>query len=338
MKVEKEHIVDLPGVYATAELSLNGKRYLAAASENKGETAYLYSPDTNEYNTLWNGETGVMNLVQVPGRDMLYCITRFYPIFQSKEATICSLVPNKEGYSQEWEIKDVALLPFCHRIGIVTIESKHYLLGCTLCGDKAFQEDWSMPGAVWISEIPEDAAAPLKFNKIYEGLTKNHGLFIQDDNQVFVTSENGVMLFDLSQYKGDSMIFPTLLSTKPTSDIWISKDGETQYVSTIEPFHGDSLKLYQCRKDKRTVLFSSSINFGHVVWNGEVFGKKSILVADREETRKLELIFWQTGESMVIDENVGATQISLYNEGDNLKIFSANHYKGEVALYTIKNY
>ena len=58
MRIEKRKIVDLPMVYVTGEIFLQGKRYLAAVSEARGEKAYLIDPETGEYAELWQGDTG----------------------------------------------------------------------------------------------------------------------------------------------------------------------------------------------------------------------------------------------------------------------------------------
>ena len=90
----------------------------------------------DEYAELWQGDTGVMNVIQIPGTEQLLAITRFYPIFQSREAAICLLTPPADGYMKPWTIREVALLPFCHRIGVVESRNGLFLLGCQLCHDK----------------------------------------------------------------------------------------------------------------------------------------------------------------------------------------------------------
>ena len=76
MKIEKRKICDLPMVYVTAELTLGGKRYLAAASEAPGEHAYIIDPETGDYAELWQGDTGVMNIIQIPGEERLLATVR----------------------------------------------------------------------------------------------------------------------------------------------------------------------------------------------------------------------------------------------------------------------
>lgn len=214
MMMEKRKLAELPMVYVTAELSLQGKRYLAAASEARGEKAYILDPETGECSELWQGDTGVMNVVQIPGREQLLAIVRFYPVFQSKEAAICLLEPTEAGYMSPWKIREVLPLPFCHRIGVVENEHGLFVLGCQLCRDKDFQEDWSQPGALWMAPIPENPDDTWEMTKMFDGLTKNHGLFIEDGNQVYICAENGVMLFDLSDYRAGETAMPSIASMR----------------------------------------------------------------------------------------------------------------------------
>ncbi len=335
MKIVKQLILDLTAAYSTVELKLRGKRYLAVASENIGYHAYIIDPDTLNYSLLWEGESGVMNIVQVPGQERLLCITKFFPIFQSKETTICVLEPTDQGILSPWKITEVLKLPYCHRIGIIQSQGEFFIVGCTLCQDKDSQDDWTKPGAVWASPIPNKVTGIWKFSKVFEGLTKNHGLYIENLDQVYVTSENGVMHFDFSTYNQGDTIFPVLLTTKPTSDISLMRDGPHQIMGTIEPFHGDLLKLYKVTGHAIEEIRSYSIHFGHVVWVGKVFGRNAVIVASRGAEKELLLIYWESDETIVIDEGAGATQLCVYQENDTTKIFSANHGAGAVVLYTL---
>lgn len=336
MNIRKRKIVDLPMVYVTAELDLGGKRYLAAVSEARGEKAYIIDPETCQYAELWHGDTGVMNVIQIPGRDQLLAITRFYPVFQSREANICLLEPTSKGYMHPWNIREVMPLPFCHRIGIVKNANGLFVIACQLCQDKDFQDDWSKPGAIWMAPIPEKNDDEWKLTKLFDGLTKNHGLFISDDNQVYIGSDNGVLLFDLSAYHVGDAAFPRLLTTTPTSDIAVAKVDKHKYLSTIEPFHGDSAVLYSVEDGRVVQLSRYDINFGHVVWVGQLFGKLSMIAGSRSGEKQLEIIDVVSGVRTAIETDVGPTQITVYEENSTCKVFAANHGAGEVTLYSLE--
>lgn len=335
MNIEKKKIVDLPAVYATAELNLEGRRYLAAASEARGEHAYIIDAQTMEYADLWQGDTGVMNVIQIPGRKQLLAITQFYPIFQSKDAAISLLEPTEKGYMSPWKIIEVMKLPFCHRIGIIQNENGLFVIGCQLCEDKDFQEDWTKPGSIWMAPIPETADGEWKLTKVFAGLTKNHGLFIEDENQVYICSENGVLCFDMAHYKAGERMQPRLITTTPTSDIWTTKVADGKIAGTIEPFHGNTAVIYSLTDETYEKKVSFEIDFGHVCWTGKIFGRNALIIGNRGGEKTLDIIFWETGETFTLDEGVGSTQITVYEDGASVRVLSANHGAGDVSLYIL---
>lgn len=336
MNIEKRKIVDLPMVYVTAELELGAKRYLAAVSEAPGEKAYIIDPETCEYAQLWQGDTGVMNVIQIPGREQLLAITRFYPVFQSREAAICLLEPTAAGYMRPWNIREVMPLPFCHRIGIVENANGLFVIACQLCRDKDFQEDWSKPGAIWMAPVPETPGGKWTLTKIFDGLTKNHGLYIDKGNQAYICAENGVLLFDLSNYKAGESACPTLLSATPSSDIAIAEANGRKYAGTIEPFHGNTLAVYDLEGGRYAQTAAYDIDFGHVVWAGSLFGRSSLIAGSRGGEKQLEIVDLESGARTQIEAGVGPTQVTVYEENGVYKVLSANHGSGEVTLYTLR--
>lgn len=338
MYVAKSILAKLPAVYVTETLQLRGKRYLAVASENKGEKAFIFDAQTLEKSEFWRGDTGVMNIVQIPNTEKVLCITCFYPVFQSKGATICILEPTEKGILSPWKILPILKLPYCHRIGIISVGSKYFLLAATLCQDKEYQEDWSKPGAIYAAPIPENSNEGWELTQVFGGLTKNHGLFIEDDNQVYIATDNGLMLFDFSKYQVGETLLPKLLTTNATSDLAVmsSPFSDTEkLIATIEPFHGDVLNLYKYTGNYYDLQYTLPLSFGHVVWVGDIFGQRSLIVGNRSNEKSLELYQGKDLKKTVIDKMVGPTQISVYHDSETIKILAANHAAGEVALYTL---
>ncbi len=327
MKIEKKKLIDLPAVYVTGEVMLKDKRYYVAASENPGEHAYIFDTENNKYADLWLGDTGCMNVIQIPNSDKMLAITKFYPIFQSKEAEICLLSPNGDNYLSPWKKETVLKVPFVHRIGTFQAKGKNYLLICTLCLDKEYTDDWSKPGAIYISPINEEGGEwPLV--KVVDGLLKNHGLWIENNTKLYTTSENGILLWDLANYEYGNEVKPTLLAGFPTSDISTSD----KYYATIEPFHGDKGVLYNWNYEK---VKEYEINFGHVVWLGKILGREVVIFGSRGGNKNLEMFDIENGKKTVIDTMVGPTQITVVSLKDKVEILSANHGAGTVYLYTI---
>ena len=337
MQYERKKLADLPMVYVTAELSLGGRRYLAAASEARGERALIMDPETGETADLWLGDTGCMNIVQIPGQERLLAITRFYPVFDSRDAAVCLLEPTEAGYLHPWRMREVAQIPFCHRIGVVENKNGLFLLACQVCGDKAFTEDWSVPGSLWTAPIPDrDDGAAWQMTRAYDGLFKNHGLLIEDGSRVTISAENGVLRFDLSDYAAGGRMTPDSGWETPTSDLWFFREGGEETVAAIEPFHGNLGAVYRMRNGKPERIGAYGIEFGHVVWAGKLCGRAAVILGSRAGERKaLEIVPLDTGERLTLEAGAGPTQISVYEDGGDSCILSANHEPGEVVLYRL---
>lgn len=327
MKISKSKLVNIPAVYVTADLKSKNKTYYIVASEDRGEKAYIIDADTLETRQLYDGPTGVMNIVQVPEEERLIGITGFYPVFQCRGAQINEIMPSSNNLLAKWIIRPVLDLPYCHRIGSFKNKNGKFLLACTLCKDKNYNEDWSMPGSVYITKIPKSGCAEWKLVKQYDGLVKNHGLWF-DGATAYVTAQNGILKFDLSDYKEGQVVTPEIISTTPTGDICVSDN----YYATIEPFHGNNGALY----DKSMNLIKHfDIDFGHSVWVGRLFDSEYMILAERGGAKNITLHDLNTGEKFVLDSGVGPTQISVFDRGDEVDILSANHGAGNVYLYIL---
>jgi hypothetical protein len=344
MNIHKRKLADLEGVYSTSVIDLGGERCLVGASENREKESFLFFPPGWEKSLLWRTPGGVMNIVQAPGSPRLFSITDFYPIFQSENAAVCEITPIGD-FKDPWNINRVLSVPFVHRIGLIRNPDAAYLLCCSLCKSKKFQDDWSTPGSLFISPVPEkNNPDAWQLKEVFTGLSKNHGLFIYRDNQVFVAAEEGIFFFDFSRYDLNKPIKPVHISETPTSDIFIDdmdNDGNLE-AGTIEPFHGNSFALYRLLGNELILLHRSDLEFGHVVWIGRLFGFPSAITANRGGDKALVLYQNKTGniendrwEKTIIDSGTGATQISVFSGEDKVYIFAANHGIGEIGLYTI---
>lgn len=337
MHIEKKKLMDIKDVYVAETLILGNTRYYAVASEMKGEGAFLINSETLNVTPFWTDESGVMNIIQLPFSDNVLCIDKFYPVFQSKEAEISILSPSGNEYGTTWSRKSIKKLPFCHRIGIVRGKEDNFLIACTLCEDKKFQDDWSKPGSVFVASISDSLrTGEWDFLRICDGLVKNHGLYI-DNNHVYIASEKGIIYLDFSSYWFGKNIKPEIISTVPTSDLCICSLGKRKIMATIEPFHGDRISVYELYDGTVKSMWTTGISFGHVIWCGKVLGEFCVIAGSRGGEKRLELYGIDGKLKAVIDDNVGPTQISVFSIcDDETFILSANHGIGEVALYSIR--
>lgn len=329
MKIEKKHLGKLAGAYSTAYANIEGHHYYICASENRNGDAFIFDAETLKCGRLWTGDYGVMNVIQIPDTDNLLAITKFYPVFVSHEAQICLLSKKEKNPLMPWDKKKLLDVPYVHRIGIVQNKrGLSFLIICTLCKTKAFEQDWSQPGSVYVCPIPRDFEnGPWTKTEILSGLTKNHGLWIEN-GFVYVASQNGITCFDFTDYT-EGIPKSAVLTTTPVGDVAVCN----RYYATIEPFHGTEACVYDKAFNR---IFETNVEKGHVAWIGEILGDYYALFCDRAGDRRSILINLATKEEMLVDKNVGATQVTVIPKSKTEAVFlAANHGASSVDLYIV---
>ncbi|MFW6139584.1 MAG: hypothetical protein ACOC7U_10505 [Spirochaetota bacterium] len=343
MQLQKKIIANLPRVYAVSPISIKGKTYFIAAAEEKG-SCLLFSPPDWKTSTIWNQPGGTMEVVPLEKESGAFlAVQKFYPIFQSQEACIVYAEP-ESSITKPWKVTKVLDLPFVHRIGRVTVKNTPYVIASTLCSGKDYQEDWTKPGAVYAGPIPADIHGSWEINPILEGITKNHGLHVttlDGRTSILVCGEEGIFNIIVPENENEPWTTEQLVG-KGVSDIYafdLDNDGNKELI-TIEPFHGNHLKIYKRIAGKWDAVFEKKINFGHVVWGGMILGKPSVIFGCRGGSKGLAMVTdfdskLQNTSCRVIDEGTGPASIKVIHMNDYELIISANHGVGEVAFYTI---
>jgi hypothetical protein len=341
MDVEKKVLDNISSPYAITLLKNAGGYKILAASEARGGPCRLYSPDSPwDFETIWKEPGGVMNMAQ-GNKDMAFWSIRcFFPVFRSENAEI---VFTEKTDSGEWQSHIMGRLPFVHRIALLHFGKECFLLASTLCGKKDFEQDWSHPGAVYISPVKN--GEPLQLKCIMEGLTKNHGLSFYratSFNIPLISCHEGVfeILYhpDTGEWKYNN-IFDHESSEAVLYDI--DNDGQKELI-TIEGFHGDEINIYKYNFNQWKKVYKINIAFGHVLWAGKINGHNCVLSGNRDGEKDISLYFplnnsltqW---DRIIIDEGVGPTQIEVFAGEKETKLFAANGSNCEVVVYTLKN-
>jgi len=345
MKIKKYVIGKLDSVYAVSSIRINDEIYFIAATEKEGK-CLIFSPNNWESSVVWDEPGGTMSITSLKGKDnILFAIQRFFPIFKAENATIVYAILDNR-ISMKWKVKHIIDMPFVHRIEAVKIGNYPYLIASTVCGGKNFKDDWSKPGAIYISRIPENLDGGWNFNRICGGLSKNHGMHlanINNKNIIYFSAKEGVFVLKIFTDNIKNWRIEQIID-REVSDIYVSDiDNDGKYeIITIEPFHGNELKIYKYFRNKWRPIYRKSINFGHVVWGGNILNKQSIIIGNRGGDKDLLLI--QPNECnlkkmgyKVIDKNVGPTQILVEHKDNCEIILSANNHIGEIALYVLKH-
>jgi hypothetical protein len=179
---------------------------------------------------------------------------------------------------------------------------------------------------------------------VMQGVSKNHGMhlaIIDGFPTMLIAGGEGLFGIRIPDHPEDEWTCETLIDHE-TSDVYIADidmDGEMEFV-TIEPFHGDTLAIYKRINGRLRMEFEMGVSFGHALWAGELLGAPAILVGNRGGEKDLFMLRPKSGNPLdmayeVIDSGVAPAQISVVPGSDSALIVSANHGKGEVALYRV---
>lgn len=341
MKFTKKPLDLLDRCYATAHTVIDGKPQVLFASEGE-DACYMYDAENLNRTTVWEKPGGTMGMVTIPGKggDFL-AVQKFFRNFESENASIVWAHWN----GNEWEVATILKLPYLHRFDILTRNDKHYFIGATLCTSKAYKEDWSDPGKIYVAELPDDLTQEIELEIIKEGLTKNHGYSrgTKDGYDIgYVTSEEGVFQVEPPEDSQGQWKVECILE-KPISDIAvydIDGDGEKELI-TIEPFHGGEFVIRKKEEGsyKEVYRYHKKFDFGHVVWAGKLRGKPVVIGGYRRDEKELFYIEYVDGRYVphTIESDIGPSNVAVLNGDEKDIIISANREVGEAVLYIVED-
>ncbi|MCH3918077.1 MAG: hypothetical protein LKE40_11620 [Spirochaetia bacterium] len=332
MKFTKEKLDNNEKVYATCIGEIKGQQVFIGCSEGPGAAHAIGEDGTRT--TIWTEPGGTMNFVAVPGRqDCFFATQKFLPVFSAADCTLNVVDYTGEG----WKVTKVMDFPYLHRFEIFEHKGQLYFFGATLCTEKAFQQDWSHPGNVYCGKLNTDLEKPFQVRKLYEGITRNHGLCHSFQwgtyGALLIGGDEGCFSFEIPEDPMEdrwniTKVLPNAVSDVATCDI--DGDGELE-VAAIEPFHGNVCRIYKKIEGHYICVQSYEIEFGHVVWGGLLCGEPRFLLGWRRGTMELVSIGWKRGGffAETVDEGTGPSQVSV--KGD--VILAANRQIDELAVY-----
>ena len=341
MLIRKKVLGSLEKAYAVQIMKVNGKLNYLVASEGQNP-CLSFQDETWEKSVVWDGPGGTMSIIPVPGRKNEFIASqKFFPTFNAKESLIVHAKCDEGG---KWEITPIMTIPFLHRFDVFSLDGKLYFIGCTLCEDKEFKDDWSKPGKVYIGKFSEKICEPFKIKPILEGITKNHGFCRGSWNgkdAFLVSGVEGVFVIYIPS-NGDMEFRIQKILDHEVSDIAtfdIDGDGMEE-LATIEPFHGNKGKIYKKINEKLVPVYQHEYEFGHVVWGGKILNKPSFIIGGRKGNRELVLFQMdeETGEitETLLDNTGGPSNIAVVNKENSDVILAANREISEIAIYEIK--
>ncbi len=344
MKFEKKHLDDVVRCYCTSHMTVDDTLYTFFASENPTSECYSYTgKDFEKKEVVWNGDRGgCMSIIPFATRKGEFlAVNEFY---LKVSPSLAKLVHGKRT-ADGWEVKDLFNLPYLHRFDIYHVEGKDYVICATIARDKANKEDWSRPGQIYVGEVPEDLEnGNVVLRQIADGCFRNHGYArstVGDKIYGYFTSDQGILKVT-PPYNGEDWKVEKVLDGQigeiALSDI--DNDGKLELM-TIEPFHGNCIKVYHENKEGKyepVYTYPNEIDFAHALVGTHLCGKNCFVAGIRRVNCEIFVLTYENGEYRyeIVEEGVGPANLDVVHHDGKEYILAANHTKNEAALYEVK--
>lgn len=340
MKIEKIHLDDMKRCYCASNINFNNENHILLASEDPDIACNMYSTkDFSNKQTVWKKPGGCMSIIPIPGKKREFiAVQEFYlKVSPSKS----KLVWGKYNEKNEWEFKDVISLPYCHRFDIYRKDNINYLIVATIADEKKDKNDWSKPGKIYVGVLPDDPSQGVQLEVLQDGLFRNHGYWHAKENGEdigYFGSDQGILrvrLLGNGKWEKE-FILEGMIGEIATIDI--DNDGEIE-IMTIEPFHGNSIKIYKKYDGKyqEVYRYANKIDFAHTLVGATLAGQNSFIAGVRREDAELFYVQYRNGqfETLIIEKGVGPANLCVINEENRDLIVAANHTKNEAAVYIV---
>jgi len=341
MEFRKHSLVKLQMPYPLGVVVRNGKRCVVSATEDHGPIV-LAEPPFHQAVEMVPGPGGCMALVADSEQpDTLFAIMGCFVGYKFQTGGVYSISTAREGAAEK-----IIELPFAHRIDFVTRHGTRFLIAATLAADKRDASDWSRPGTLYASRVPGAAGEKWELVPVLEDIHRNHGLLtarLMGRRSVLISGAEGLFAADLDSAGADwgfRQVLGQEVSEIAVSDI--DGDGIDELI-TIEPFHGNALRLYKRAGGKWQLAWEAGLEYGHCLLAGMLNGVRSILVSNRAGNR--DLLLFEFADSpggrgtpdpkrRVVDQGAGAANMLVVSHDGTDRIFSTNQAAGEIVSYT----
>ncbi len=340
MKIEKQVLLEMEGVYAVGCIRRGGQKKLLVSTEMQG-CCYELDFRTHEKVCVWNGPGGVMGFADVDAEDGGFCaIQNFFPVFDSRHAVV---VRARWDEAFGWCVRNVVNLPYVHRIDAIRTDLGKYFIGATLCSSKRSADDWSDPGKVYVGRYDESGCELQDCHPLLEGLIKNHGYFrdrVNDAHHAYIGAENGVFRIGVPTQASPEWTCEKLCD-EATGDVALGDvDGDgTAEMLAVQPFHGEKVCIKKLVGGAYTTVwrYGGQSKLGHVAWAGTLLGKPAFLFGFREGRGELVAVVWENGayKATEIDAGISVANVCVVHEGEKEHIVLSNYNQGQALLYTL---
>lgn len=339
MKITKLHLDEIRRCYCASYMEIDGNMYAFLGSEDPSSPMYAYKgPDFKEKELVWDDRGGCMSLIPFKERKGEFlAVNEFYLKQNPSNAKIVWGKKKEKGF----EIKELFNLPYVHRFDIYHENGEDYGIFATIAHSKTYKDDWQIPGGIYYAKLPKDLNEPFQLTLLIEGLYRNHGYCKDEENgeiNGYFGSDQGLLKVNLKDGKFSyEKILDGQIGEIALCDL--DNDGNKELL-TIQPFHGNSIKLYKKIDDvyKCVWEYDNEIDFAHTLVGCKIRGVNSFVAGIRRKDCELFILQYVGGNYQVtiVDKGQGPSNVAVYNYPDFDVIISANHTSNEAAIYKVE--
>lgn len=328
----------LESCYAVARIHQEDQDYLLVASEVEGAClAYDLNGDLKQ-SVVWSDIGGTMSIIQVPGTLDFLATQRFYPGFNAQD---CRIVYGRFIGAGQWAVEELQTFPYLHRFDLIQEPSGEILfVGCTIANSKAFVEDWSDDGKIFVGRFDPEAASLEELEALSLRLKKNHGYF-RPAGQAYslITGVEGIFRLDFPSHSETGNWQLTPLFGEETSDIVqfdLDGDGRLENI-LIQDFHGDRFRILSEDFAEELYRYPEATPFGHALWAGRLLDQDLLFFGYRAGRKDLLAFIFENGayREKLIEGGVASSNCLAFEKNGRAYVFSANNGSHEVGLYQI---
>lgn len=339
MKIEKKILDEIKRCYCASNINMKNENHIIFASEDPNVMCEMFSgKDFDKKETIWKEAGGCMSIIPIPGKEGEFlAVQEFY---LKVSPSLSKIVWGKYG-DHGFEVKEVLSMPYIHRFDIYNKNGVNYFIGATIATSKKNKEDWSVPGRIYVGELPDDLNQGIEVEVLVDGLYRNHGYWRDLHNEGgYFGSDQGIIKVTPPVRRGGQWSTELIMQGNigEIAAIDIDGDGE-QEIMTIEPFHGTEIKIYKKLDGKYTQVYQyeNEIDFAHTLVGGTLRGVPTFLAGVRRKDAELFYVQYLDGKFVTkeIDKGAGPANLCLVNEEDRDLIVAANHTKNEAAVYVV---
>ena len=181
MKIVKKKLDDMYRCYCASNIYFDNQNHILLASEDPDVACNMYyGKDYETKENVWTHPGGCMSIVPIPGKEKEFlCVQEFY---LKVTPSLSKIVWGKYD-NGTWQFKDVVSVPYVHRFGIFNQNGINYLILATVATSKKEKNDWSVPGRIYVAELPEDPSTGVELEVLCGHIGEIATIDIDGDGQ-----------------------------------------------------------------------------------------------------------------------------------------------------------